>query len=131
LHIAKRIGLAYGLSLAAASAVQLALMLLPYAHWLDRPFVPLAILLLPITACFAAVFWWRPTSRALGWTAMIMFIAIIVLAAALYVLAVQNVTPGVGGNVMVAAAILADMYLLFPALFALPVHWLVLRPGRA
>jgi hypothetical protein len=130
LHIATRIALAYGVSLAAACAVQLVLTLLPDARWLDRAFVPLAVWLLPITAVFAGVLWRHPTSRALGWTAIIVVVAMIVLAAALYVLAVRSVTPGVGGNVMVAAALIADLFFILPALVAPPIHWLVLRPAR-
>jgi len=102
LHLISRIAGAYVLSLAAAGALQQALMLLPAAHCLDQAFIPLAVLLLPITAIIGVAFIWRPTATVLGWTTVIVLAVMLALGVAVYVLATASVTPGVGGNAGVA-----------------------------
>jgi hypothetical protein len=126
LHI--RFALAFALSLAAAATLQQALLwafdngVTPWA------LPPLGICIVLIAIVFGVVSWCRPS--ALGWTAAIMLAVMLAFGVMVYRLGVNDLRPGVGGNIGYLIAMLVVFYVLPPAALAVPVHWLVLRASR-
>ena len=56
-----------------------------------------------------------------------MLIAMLVFGVAVYVLGVNSMSPGIGGNIGYMMAMLVDFYFLLPAALAVPIHWWLLR----
>jgi hypothetical protein len=59
--------------------------------------------------------------------AAFLLVALLALAAGIYGWGVNDLTPGIGGNIGYLLARLAVLHLLLPATAAVPVHWWLLR----
>lgn len=123
-----RIALAFALSLAAAGALQQALMLAFDNGAQPWALPPLGICVVLITIVFGLVLWLRPA--AIGWAAIIMLAVMLVFGGVIYHLGVNDLRPGVGGNIGYLIAMLVVFYVLPPSAFAVPIHWLLLRGAR-
>jgi len=127
--LSARIALAFALSLAAASALQQALMLAFDNGAQPWALPPLGICILLIAIVFGLVLWLRPL--AIGWTAAIMLVAMLALGGVIYNFGVNDLRPGVGGNIGYLIAMLVVFYVLPPSALAVPIHWLLLRGARS
>ena len=123
--LAARLALALALSLVAAGAAQQAIMAGEHGTLVALPALVAGVVL--ISALFALVVWWRRTARAVGWTAVALLAVMLALGVAIYVLGVNSVSPGVGGNIGYGVALILDFYFLVPAAVAVPIHWYLLR----
>ena len=122
---AARFALALALSLVAAGAAQQAIM--AGEHGPQSALPPLAAGGVLISLLFALVMWWRRTARAVDWTAAALLAVMLTFGVVIYVLGVNSVSPGVGGNIGYGVALILDFYFLAPAAVAVPIHWLMLR----
>jgi di/tricarboxylate transporter len=95
--LSARIALAFALSLAAASALQQTLMLIYDNGAEPRALPPLGICVVLIAIVFGLVLWLRPS--AIGWTAIILLAVMLMLGGVIYHLGVNDLRPGVGGNI--------------------------------
>ena len=120
-----RIALAFALSFAAGGAVQQAIMIADGAKGTASALIPLAVIVLVVTAMFGAVLWRRPA--AIGRTAAVLLILMLVFGVIVYVVGVSNLSPGIGGNIVYLIALLVDFYFLIPAAVAVAMQWLLLR----
>ena len=68
-----------------------------------------------------------PCPAAIGWTAAIMLAAMLVFGVAVYSFGVNDLRPGIGGNIGYLIAMLVVFYFLLPSALAVPIHWLSLR----
>jgi hypothetical protein len=80
-----------------------------------------------ISVIFGAVVWWRRTAAAVPWTAASMLMVMLAFGVVVYLAGVNSKSPGMGGNIGYGVAMIVDFYFLLPAVFAVVVHWLVLR----
>jgi len=126
--LSARIALAFALSLAAASALQQTLMLIYDNGAEPRALPPLGICVVLIAIVFGLVLWLRPS--AIGWTAIILLAIMLMLGGVIYHLGVNDLRPGVGGNIGYLIAMLMVFYVLPPSALAVPIHWLLLRGAR-
>ena len=120
-----RIALAFALSLAAGGAVQQAIMLVDDGAAAPWALAPLGACILLVTAVFGVVLWRRPA--AIGWTAAIMFTAMLVFGVAVTSFGVNDLRPDIGGNIIYLIAMLVVFDFLLPSAVAVPIHWLLLR----
>jgi len=120
-----RIALAFALSLAAAGAVQQAIMHAYDSGAAPWALVPLGVCILLVTIVFGVVLWRRPS--AIGWTAAIMLVAMLVFGVVVYSFGVNDLRPGIGGNIGYLIAMLVVFDFLLPSAVAVPIHWLLLR----
>jgi len=127
MNIVTRFAIAFALSLVACGAVQQAIMAGQGETNTSFALVPLAVIVLLITLIFGAVFWWRRSARAIGWTAGSLLVFALVFGTALYIAGVSSLAPGIGGNIAYLVATLVVFYFLAPAAVAVPIHWLALR----
>ena len=123
-----RIALAFALSLAAGGAVQQAIMHAYDSGAAPWALAPLGVCILLVTIVFGVVLWRRPA--AIGRTAAIMLAAMLVFGVAVYSFGVNDLRPGIGGNIGYLIAMLVVFYFLLPSALAVPIHWLVLRGAR-
>jgi hypothetical protein len=123
--IAIRFALPFALSFVAGGAIQQWIM----ANYDSAPaldaLLPLAVCILLITLLFGAVVWRRP--KAVGWIASVILGVMLVFGIAVYILGVNSMSPGIGGNIGYMMAMLIDFYFLLPAALAVPIHWWLLR----
>jgi len=122
-----RVALAFALSFSIGGALQQALMQAYDSGTAPWALVPLGICILLVTIVFGAVLWRRPA--AIGWTAAIMLAAMLVFGVAVYSFGVNDLRPGIGGNIGYLIAMLVVFDFLLPSALAVPVHWLLLRPA--
>ena len=120
-----RIALAFALSLAAGGAVQQAIMWAYDSATAAWALAPLGACILLVTIVFGVVLWRRPA--AIGWTAVIMFAAMLVFGVAVTSFGVNDLRPGIGGNIGYLIAMLVVFDFLLPSAVAVPIHWLLLR----
>jgi hypothetical protein len=123
-----RVALAFALSLAAGGAVQQALMVAYDSGAAPGALAPLGGCILLVTIVFGVVLWRRPA--AIGWTAAIMLAAMLVFGVAVYSFGVNDLRPGIGGNIGYLIAMLVVFDFLLPSALAVPIHWLLLRGAR-
>jgi hypothetical protein len=123
-----RVALAFALSLAAGGAVQQALMVAYESGAAPGALAPLGGCILLVTIVFGVVLWRRPA--AIGWTAAIMLAAMLVFGVAVYSFGVNDLRPGIGGNIGYLIAMLVVFDFLLPSALAVPIHWLLLRGAR-
>jgi hypothetical protein len=123
-----RLALAFALSLAAGGAVQQALMVAYDSGAAPGALAPLGGCILLVTIVFGVVLWRRPA--AIGWTAAIMLDAMLVFGVAVYSFGVNDLRPGIGGNIGYLIAMLVVFDFLLPSALAVPIHWLLLRGAR-
>jgi len=126
--LSARVALAFALSLAAAGAVQQALMSAYDSGTAPWALPPIGICILLITIVFGLVLWRRPS--AIGLTAIIMLAVMLMLGGVIYNFGVNDLRPGVGGNIGYLIAMLVVFYVLPPSALAVPIHWLLLRGAR-
>ena len=124
-----RLALAFVLSLIAGGMVQQAAMINDRANGPLSALVPLAVCILLVTLLFGLVAWRRPS--AIGRTAVAMLIVMLIFGAAVYILGVSAMGPGIGGNISYMMAVLVDFYFLLPTATAVAVHWRVLHAADA
>ena len=98
-----------------------------HAHEPISAIVPLAVLVLLISIAFAAVSWHARTASALNRTAVWIGGLLIAACVAALVAGLLDLSPGIGGNILVGLAVLLDIGFLVPALIAVVIHWWVLR----
>jgi len=120
-----RVALAFALSFATGGALQQAIMLADDGAAAAWALVPLGVCILLVTIVFGVVLWRRPA--AIGWTAAIMFAAMLVFGVAVYSFGVTDLRPGIGGNIGYLIAMLVVFDFLLPSAVAVPIHWLLLR----
>jgi hypothetical protein len=117
--------IAFALSFIAGGAIQQWIM----ATYDSAPALdalpPLAVCILLITAVFGLVAWRRPS--AIGRTASVLLIVMLVFGVAVYIFGVNSMSPGIGGNIGYMMAMLVDFYFLLPTAIAVPIHWWLLR----
>lgn len=123
--LAARWALALALSLVAAGALQQAIMAGEHGTLSALP--PLAAGVALISAFFSLVVWRRRTARAVGLTAVSLLAVMLALGAAIAVLGIISISPGIGGNIGYGVALIVDFYFLVPASVAVPIHWVLLR----
>ena len=122
-----RLVLAFMLSIVAAGMVQQAAMINDRANGPLGALVPLAVCILLVTLVFGLVAWRRPW--ALTRTAAIMLIVMLAFGVAVYVVGVNTISSGIGGNISYMMAVLVDFYFLLPTATAVALHWRVLNSG--
>ncbi len=120
-----RLVLAFMLSLVAAGMVQQAAMINDRANGPLGALPPLAVCVLLITLVFGLVAWWRPS--AITRTAVVLLIVMLAFGVAIYIIGVNTIGPGIGGNISYLMAVLVDFYFLLPTAVAVTVHWRVLN----
>ena len=120
-----RFALAFALSFAAGGALQQAIMGAFDSGMAPWALAPLGACILLITIVFGVVLWRRPS--AIGWTAAIMLVAMLVFGVVVYSFGVNDLRPGIGGNIGYLIAMLVVFYFLLPSAVAVPIHWLLLR----
>jgi hypothetical protein len=125
LHI--RFALAFASSFAAGGALQQAIMSRYDSGAAAWALAPLGVCILLVTTAFAIVSW---RGAAIGWTAAIMLAVVLAFGFAVYTLGVNDLRPGIGGNIGYLIAMLVVFYVLLPAAIAVPIHWLLLRAAR-
>ena len=121
-----RLALAFTLSFVLCGTAQQAVMTASGETATASALAPLAAGLALITLVFGIVAWRRP-ARA-GRNAAILLAAMLVCGIAIYSAGANSISPGVGGNIGYLVAQLIDFYFLAPAMIAVPVHGLLLRP---
>ena len=89
--------------------------------------LPLAIGLALMTIVFGCVLGLSRSKTAAGWTAAAVLAGMLIFGAAVYLIGLSSITPGVGGNILYGLALLVDFYFLLPAALGVPIHWLLLR----
>jgi glucose-6-phosphate-specific signal transduction histidine kinase len=127
MSIVTRFAVAFALSLAVCGLVQQAIMIGVGETNTSFALVLLAVIVLLIALIFGAVFWRRRSARAIGRTAASVLAFALVFGVAVFVLGVNTLSPGIGGNIGYLIATLVVFYFLVPAAIAVPVHWLMLR----
>ena len=120
-----RIALAFALSFSFGGAVQQAIMWAYDSGAAPWALAPLGGCTLLVTIVFGVVLWRRPA--AIGWTASIMLVAMLVFGVVVYSFGVNDLRPGIGGNIGYLIAMLVVFYFLLPSAIAVPIHWLLLR----
>jgi hypothetical protein len=126
LHI--RFAFAFALSLAAAGAIQQAMMW-RYDNGVEPwALAPLGVCILLIGIVFGIVLWRRPS--AIGWTAAIMLAAMLAFGVLVYRFGVNDLRPDVGGNIGYLIAMLVVFDVLLPSAIAVPIHWFLLRAAK-
>jgi hypothetical protein len=123
-----RVALAFALSFATGGALQQALMVAYDSGAAPGALAPLGVCILLVTIVFGIVPWRRPA--AIGWTAAIMLAAMLVFGVAVYSFGVNDLRPGIGGNIGYLIAMLVVFDFLLPSALAVPIHWLLLRGAR-
>ena len=123
LHI--RFALAFALSFATGGALQQAIMAAYDSRAAPWALAPLGACILLVTIVFGVVLWRRPA--AIGWPASIMLAAMLVFGVVVYSFGVNDLRPGIGGNIGYLIAMLVVFYFLLPSAVAVPIHWLLLR----
>ena len=123
-----RVALAFAPSFATGGALQQAIMWAYDSGMAPWALVPLGVCILLVTIVFGVVLWRRPS--AIGWTAAIMLVVMLVFGVVVYSFGVNDLRPGIGGNIGYLIAMLMVFYVLPPSALAVPIHWLLLRGAR-
>jgi hypothetical protein len=110
-------------SLAACGIVQQAILAADAHHDIDL-LLPLAVVVAAISALFTAALWRR---ARIGRLATILAAALLVGAAAIYAWGVNDLSPGIGGNIGYLLARMVALDVMLPAALAAPIHWRLLR----
>ena len=118
-----RLAIAFVLSFLAAGAVQQFLMAAAQLHDPRPGLLPLAVLIVIVSAVFAIA-----ARKWAAWRVAAALLALIVaIGTAGMVFGLANWSPEVGGDIVYGLAQLIDLYMLLPCGVAILVHWLLLR----